>query len=493
MAPKVNRNITDFFKPFAQPKIKRISATDERSVSGPHAPAPALTTKVHDKSSRASMPLATSVSSTARDTRVAHSHESTKDLSALTPIPSSPPALPANLHEAGARYPRELSPLSSLASSPSPPPSPPPTVPKKQDTLVAPAMDPSVSSSSLSSVPVSSQTSSKRIIRDGMLAVTNSDSDSLDSSSDPLDDIDELIRRKRLKMTPPAPSTETPRRPSTSARELRSSTRRDRPSIAKSKFMPPPRKTYKFSLASLVASKAKDDASKQRIHRYEEEHEQEINETARLERELKDACDLNPEEFANRLQPDEADPEKKERFVMAIKRNDVLEKDVKYHFFRHADPRTHSPKPFLNAHTSEDDWTSLLQGTRAYCDFHGHTLTSPTDTDAREESFRSGFAADMARVSALPDEIVQWTLCERQSYCFLQGRPRANFEQYSKTMKPIWPADISRHWIVHSEIDPSPPNICTNTFFYVQAGKILSQTCLPARKRPHPLSIKGLA
>ncbi|CAD0111097.1 unnamed protein product [Aureobasidium uvarum] len=391
MAPKAERTITDFFKPFAQPKVKRIIAGEGRSASEPQN-APAVATKVRQQQeqqqsakSRFSMPPTRSASSNLRKIQVLPSKETKIDDPIPTPIPSSPPVY----HAPTSRIPRELSPLTSPESSPSPP-SPPPTVPKKQ-----PTMDPSVSSSSLSSLPISSQSSSKRIIRDGMLAVTNSDSDSIDADSDPLDDIDELIRRKRLKMTPPATSSETPQRPSNSARELRSSTRRDRPSISKSKLAQPSRKKYKFSMASLVASHNRDAKSIQKIQEYEDEYRQEMDLTARQEQELRQTSDMNAEEFAAHLQADDGDDETRERVVRAIERNDLLEKHVQYPFFRHADPRTHLSKPFPDTTLFTQDWTSLLQ-----------------DQSMREQSFTSGFVADMARVSALPDELVQWMLSE---------------------------------------------------------------------------------
>jgi hypothetical protein len=390
MAPKPNRNITDFFKPFAQPKVKHITAGEGRSVSEPQN-APAATTKVQQQqqqtatTSRLSMPPKRPVSPNVRSIRVLPSKEPTINDPIPTPISSSPPVY----HAPAPRIPRELSPLTSPESSPSPP-SPPPTIPKKQ-----PAMDPSVSSSSLSSLPISSQSSSKRIVRDGMLAVTNSDSDSIDADSDPLDDIDELIRRKRLKMTPPATSSETPQRPPNPSRELRSSTRRDRPSVTRYKLAQPPRKKYKFSLASLVASHNKDARSVQKIQEYEEEYRQEMDLAARQEQELRQPSDMNAAEFAASLQADDADEETRERVVRAIERNDILEKKIQYPFFRHADPRAHLSRPFPTTAFSSEDWTGSLQ-----------------DQGVREELFRGGFVADMARASALPDGLVQWMLSE---------------------------------------------------------------------------------
>ncbi|KAK6001066.1 hypothetical protein QM012_003149 [Aureobasidium pullulans] len=387
MAHKPERSITDFFKPFAQPKVKRIIAAEGRSASEPQN-APAAATKVQQQQqsakSRFSMPPNRSVLSNVRNLQVLPSKDARIDDPIPTPLPSSPPLYHAPI----SRIPRELSPLTSPESSPSPP-SPPPTVHKRQQT-----MDPSVSSSSLSSLPISSQSSSKRIIRDGMLAVTNSDSDSIDTDSDPLDEIDELIRRKRLKMTPPTTSSETPQRSSDFARELRRSTRRDRTSTSKSKLAQPSRKKYKFSMASLVASHNKDAKSIQKIQEYEEEYRQEMDLTARQEHELRQASDMNAEEFAAHLQVDDGDDETMERVVRAIERNDVLEKNVQYPFFRHADQRAHLHKPFPDTALSKD-WTSSLQ-----------------DQHVREELFKSGFVADMARVTALPDYIIQWMQSE---------------------------------------------------------------------------------
>ncbi|KAI5198483.1 hypothetical protein E4T39_06743 [Aureobasidium subglaciale] len=392
MALKPNRNITDFFKPFAQPKVKRIVASEGRSASEPQN-APAATTKVQQRQTAGAqfpMPSNRSASSKRRDFQVIPSRKTKRDGPIPTPIASSPPVY----HAPTSRVPGELSPLTSPESSPSPP-SPPPTIPKKLDTAPLPTMDPSVSCSSLSSLPISSQSSSKRIIRDGMLAVTNSDSDSIDTDSESLDDIDELIRRKRLRMTPPTTSSDTPRRPNSSARELRSSTRYGRPSIAKSKLVQPPRKKYKFSMASLVASHNKDTESIQKIQEYEEEYKQEIDLTAHLVNRLKQTSDMDAEEFAARLQADDDDVETRERVVRAIERNDVLEKKVQYRFFRHADSRTHTSKPFPELALSTQEWTTSLR-----------------DQSAREEWLKCGFVADMARITDLPDELVQWMSLE---------------------------------------------------------------------------------
>lgn len=196
-----------------------------------------------------------------------------------------------------------------------------------------------------------------------MLAVTNSDSDSIDDGdSDPLDDIDELIRRKRLKMTPPAPSSETPKHSSTAARGLRSSTRRERRSNVKARFAQPPQKTYKFSLASLVASSAKDAASNQRIQQFEDEHQKEIDETARLGAQLMQSPILEAEDFAARLQTDDGDIERKDRLVQAIKRNDVLQSEIHYRFFRSSNLEDHEPCPFPDTTNFPDEWRNLLEG-----------------------------------------------------------------------------------------------------------------------------------
>jgi hypothetical protein len=292
-----------------------------------------------------------------------------------------------------------------------------------------------------------------------MLAVTNSDSDSIDADSDPLDDIDELIRRKRLKMTPPATSSETPQRPSSSSRELRSSTRRDRPSAARSKLVQPPRKKYKFSMASLVASHNKDVRSTQKIQEYEEEYRHEMDLTARLEQELRQPSDLNAQEFAANLQADDGDDETRERVVRAIERNDILEKKIQYRFFRHADPRTHLPKPFPNTALSSEDWTGSLQ-----------------DQSVREGLFRDGFVAEMARVSALPDELVQWMLSE-----LLQGTEDSLASAYVSALEhsfsntPFTTVHLRKQFLLRAGREDLEPDLFSN----------LASMPPPAHQRPY--------
>ena len=279
-----------------------------------------------------------------------------------------------------------------------------------------------------------------------MLAVTNSDSDSIDADSDPLDDIDELIRRKRLKMTPPTTSSETPRRPSDPARELRSSTRRDRPSVTRSKLAQPPRKKYKFSMASLVASHNKDARSIQKIQEYEEEYRKEMDLTARHEQELRQASDLNAEEFAARLQADDGDAETRERVVRAIERNDILEKKIQYPFFRHADPRAHLSRTFPTTALSSEDWTSSLQ-----------------DQGVREELFRGGFVADMARVSALPDGLVQWMLSELlQDLESSLASAYVSALEHSFSNKPFTTAHLRKQFLLRAGREDLEPDLFSN-------------------------------
>jgi hypothetical protein len=292
-----------------------------------------------------------------------------------------------------------------------------------------------------------------------MLAVTNSDSDSIDADSDPLDDIDELIRRKRMKMTPPTTSSETPQRPTSTARELRCSTRRDRPSVASTKLVQPPRKKYKFSLALLVASHNKDARSEQKIQEYEEEYRQEMDATARHEQELRQAPDMNVQEFAANLQADDGDDETRERVVRAIERNDILEKKVQYPFFRHADPRAHLSKPFPSSTLSSEDWTGSLQ-----------------DQSVREESFRGGFVADMARVSALPDGLVQWMLSELlqgPEYSLASAYVSALEHSFSNT--PFTTAHLRRQFLLRAGREDLDPDLFSN----------MASMPPPAHQRPY--------
>ena len=74
------------------------------------------------------------------------------------------------------------------------------------------------------------------------------------------------------------------------------------------------------------------------------------------------ADDLSAEELAARLQADDGDTEKKDRLVQAIKRNDVLQNELQYRFFRSSNLKDRKPGTFPATTESPDEWRSLLEG-----------------------------------------------------------------------------------------------------------------------------------
>lgn len=184
----------------------------------------------------------------------------------------------------------------------------------------------------------------------------------------------------------------------------------------------------------------------QKIQEYEEEYRQEMDLTARHEQELRHASDMNAVEFAARLQEDDGDDETRERVVRAIERNDILEKKVQYPFFRHADPRAHQSKPFPTANISSEDWTSSLQ-----------------DQGVREELFRCGYVADVARVSALPDGLTQWMLSELlQDLEGSLANAYVNALEHSFSNSPFTTVHLRRQFLLRAGREDLEPDLFSN-------------------------------
>lgn len=224
-----------------------------------------------------------------------------------------------------------------------------------------------------------------------MLAVTNSDSESHDDDSDPLDDIDELIRRKRLKMSPTEHS-ETPVVSKDDApRELRSS-RRERPTDRFRKPSSPPKKVYRFSLASLVKESAKEAALEEKLKQYEREHSRNDHVHQHQNNAIEATGALG--RLAERLEQDTEGAEEKGQLMQAMKRMDALQKEVRFRFYMQTATEA-TERPFPVSALTDSAWATLLN-----------------DHVSREAAFRSGFAADIVRIQPLPDGVIEWILQE---------------------------------------------------------------------------------
>lgn len=216
--------------------------------------------------------------------------------------------------------------------------------------------------------------------------MTNSDSDSVDQDDDPLDDIEELIRRKRMSMGTAAlhvasiPAPDDPQ-----SRPLRSSMKKSY--TATRKPGPPPKKKYRFDLASL-ARQSKVEAAwteKQKEYAYLEA----INEEP-------DARPKDPQQgldrIADQLRGEHGDAQEKGEIVRAMKRIDALQDDIQYHFFK---PTTHQPRQKFPTDSLKDSktWAKIMN-----------------NQSSREQAFVTGFVADLMRIASLPDAIIEWLL-----------------------------------------------------------------------------------
>lgn len=298
-----------------------------------------------------------------KQSAMAHDAKESPHSSSLSNPPSSSTShLPTpEIEKAPIRAIRQLSPLSSGSSSPEPEPThttdpfpPPATTHSTTEHNVS-----FMSTSSISALPISSQSSSRRIVKDGQLAVTNSDSDSADHEDEPLDEIEEMIRRKRRNMA--AMATSGPAA-TDKGRELRS-TRRDKPvtnTASARKDTSPPRKKYKFSLEKLVKESKREAA-------WSEKHKSYLDKTG--EESILIVADqananLNLDEVAEHLKGDDEDAGKKTQFMRAMKRMDAMEEEVKYHFTDIAKPLPARQRPEfpVAALKKEKTWGLLVKG-----------------------------------------------------------------------------------------------------------------------------------
>jgi len=246
--------------------------------------------------------------------------------------------------------------------------------------------------SSLTSMSgMSSQSSSKRIIKNGMPAVTNSDSASMSSSSeDELVDLDSFAPRKKRRLTPQPADTESKNDVSARSKPTRSSTRLSGDQVrkrAKDSWpppRPPPAATYKHSLVNMAKQSAKEAASEAKIARAEAE----MQEAERLQERRDQSCSTAIEtksmakEFAQ-------DSEEEERMVMAMERTEVLRGEETFYFF-----------------SGGTDETIRL-------DFPGAELSTCglkflQDGSEWLHACSSGFLATVASQKGLPSQLVTW-------------------------------------------------------------------------------------
>ncbi|KAK4569653.1 hypothetical protein LTR86_003418 [Recurvomyces mirabilis] len=238
---------------------------------------------------------------------------------------------------------------------------------------------------------LSSQSSSRRVMKGGMQAVTNSDSGSAEESDEELDDIDVLIPRKKVRLTPPALA---PSRAITTTQKLEISGRKSaRLSDQSSKSsrsgsqtpqLPPspPRTQYKHPLLKLVKAnekKVKEDA------RIAEAEDQAQEAQERRER-VRQATTLTMDE--ERLVEKYAeDSEEGEGVKRAMLRTEALLDEQIFSFFG------------SGVGVKVED-----------CEFPVECLENILGNEGkRQRAYITGFVADLASMSWLPEAVVKWT------------------------------------------------------------------------------------
>ena len=204
-----------------------------------------------------------------------------------------------------------------------------------------PSKAPNTSFSSFSTLTsmsgMSSQSSSRRIVKNGIPAVTNSDSASMSSanSDEELADFDSFAPRKKRKLTPPGPDTDSGSKVSTSSKPTRASSRLEKEKIKQRAreswrpLSPPPATSYKHSLLRIAKQSAREAASDEKIAELEAYVEE-----AEKSRELKENTALEEAETKNVAAALAEDSDEQERMLMAMDRTEALRGEESFYFFR---------------------------------------------------------------------------------------------------------------------------------------------------------------
>ncbi|KAI7153095.1 hypothetical protein KC316_g14772 [Hortaea werneckii] len=259
---------------------------------------------------------------------------------------------------------------------------------------------PSFSSTSTLSTapPMSSQSSSRRTVRNGLQVVTNSDSGS--ESEEELPELDSFIPRKKLRMTPPeqersdTSSSTTQEGPFTTRAERQSARVSDRNArnnkvddATLRRPASPPHHQPKYSLAAMVAQKRKDDASAARVAKA-----QEAMATADKEREERARLAAQEQDSAAVAEGLGVDSDEGARLKKALKRTGVGETEQKFEFFQRdiVVCQTHEDFP-LESLPDGQSWTKLFK-----------------DEATRMQTCVSEFAKELAHTGLLNRQMISW-------------------------------------------------------------------------------------
>lgn len=263
---------------------------------------------------------------------------------------------------------------------------------RREDVIVCNAATSFSSTSSVgsafSSIPPSSQSSSKRIVKNGIRAVTNSDSGSVESEEEEeLADPSTFVVRKKRKLTPPGddaahaiqiPSTVKP--PTQRLRLLNNKRPSSGASMQRSPASPL-KPTYKHSLSNMVKQQAKEEKTSARLKEMQLAFE---DVQRKLEADL--ARDSKFESGLEAAVADDSD--EGERMKQAMERTEALEAEEEFFYLSESDVRAAQPPAWEKL---GQPWSTLLS-----------TALS------RDQAFLSGFVNELASQKRIPHELSIW-------------------------------------------------------------------------------------
>ena len=271
-----------------------------------------------------------------------------------------------------------------------------------QKTTNATLPSASASFTSISSLtpPLSS---GRKVTKNGVIIVKDSDSEDGDSDSS-LEDIDEVMARQKAASALASFQEDRNKQISTksvmttSTRLQRATNKNDNARAWKTQ----PQRSYKWDLKSLANQSNNDTATKERIEKVRNEMEAESGEGQREEENTKmvdlahgqDNGSINEAHLASFADGSDAE-EDPQRVIAAIRRTEALQQDLTWYFFE--DKLSTPPKTdvFPVQALPETGWmTTLKVGWE------------------RQQACLTGFVADMAQLQHLPSEIITWMLDE---------------------------------------------------------------------------------
>ncbi|KAL9078966.1 MAG: hypothetical protein Q9157_002109 [Trypethelium eluteriae] len=254
---------------------------------------------------------------------------------------------------------------------------------------------------------ISSQTpppsSARRITSSGEVVVKNSDSEDGDSDSS-LEDIDELVARK--KATSVLASFQGPSNTQSSGKfNSHLPTRSTKPTSKlnhRTTAEPESQRSYKFNLRSLVNQFDTDTASKERIERAKNALDAE-NEKAKKDEDTRKRVKvagasengvIDESSFTSVVNGSDGE-EDPQRVMAAMRRTEALQQDLMWHFFNDEPKPLPKRQPFPVQALPETGWMTALKG-----------------SFERQQACLTGFVRDMAKLQELPSEIISWMLDE---------------------------------------------------------------------------------